>query len=139
MRVVILNPGPGTHFWEIFDVSHRSEFMPAPFFFGRYIRPLEVLKKYFFPGGPPHQHITLCISQFWLYLRDFQSRGFWEKKLERQGKGAQNVWNEPINAPLNPWVPVIARSAENRFSKLNILKKHPYSTLFSLATEIGVK
>ena len=35
----------------------------------------------------------------------FNNRGSFEKKLERQGKCAQNVCIEPFDAPLKPWVP----------------------------------
>ena len=33
-------------------------------------------------------------------------RHLWEK-IERQAKGDQNVCNEPNDAPLNSWVPII--------------------------------
>ena len=49
-----------------------------------------------------------------------------KEKVGRQGKAAQNVWNEPIDAPQNSWVPVITCLAEIRFSKLNIFKNDPY-------------
>ena len=52
--------------------------------------------------------------------------GFFEEKVGRQGKGAQNVWNEPIDAPPNSWVPNMTCLAENRFSKLNIFENDPY-------------
>ena len=48
--------------------------------------------------------------------------GDFEEKVGRQGKGAQNVWNEPIDAP-NSWVPNMTCLAEIRFSKLKISKK----------------
>ena len=56
--------------------------------------------------------------------------GFFEEKVGRQGKGAQNVWNEPIDAPPNSWVPNMTCLAENRFSKLNIFENDPYFKLF---------
>ena len=37
-------------------------------------------------------------------IRYFGPRGILEEMVERQGKGDQNVWNEPIDAPLSPWV-----------------------------------
>ena len=37
-------------------------------------------------------------------IRYFGPRGVLEENVERQGKGDQNVWNEPIDAPLSPWV-----------------------------------
>ena len=41
-------------------------------------------------------------------IRYFEKWGDFQEKVERQGKGDQNVWNEPIDAPLSPWVRSIA-------------------------------
>ena len=35
-------------------------------------------------------------------IRYFGPTGFWEEKVERQGKGDQNVWNEPNDASPSP-------------------------------------
>ena len=64
-------------------------------------------------------------------IRYFQKWGIFEEKVERQGKGAQNVWNEPIEPLLGPWVHRITSLEENHFSKLKNFEKHPYLTLFS--------
>ena len=60
-------------------------------------------------------------------IRYFGPRGDLEEKVERQGKGDQNVWNEPNDAP---WVHNMACWAEIPFSNLNIFKNDPYFTLF---------
>ena len=65
-------------------------------------------------------------------IRYFEKWGDLEEKVERQGKGDQNVWNELNHAPLNPWVRSIACWEEIPFSKLNILKNDAYLTLFFL-------
>ena len=41
-------------------------------------------------------------------IRDFEKSGDFEEKVECQGKGDQNVWNELNDAPLNPWARSIA-------------------------------
>ena len=41
-------------------------------------------------------------------IRYFEKWGDFEEKVERQGKDDQNVWNEPNDAPLSPWVRSIA-------------------------------
>ena len=41
-------------------------------------------------------------------IRYFEKLGDFEDKVERQGKDDQNVWNEPIDTPLSPWVRSIA-------------------------------
>ena len=65
-----------------------------------------------------------------------------EERVGRQGKGAQNVRNEPNNLPQNSWVLIMTCLGEVRFSKLNILENHPYLTTFSgrgtLPNETGV-
>ena len=48
-------------------------------------------------------------------IRYFQKWGDFEEKVERQGKGAQNVCNEPIQPPLGPWVHSSACYEENHF------------------------
>ena len=58
--------------------------------------------------------------------RYFEKWGDLEEKVERQGKGDQNVWNEPNDAPLSPWVHNMACRAENPFSNLKIFKNVPY-------------
>ena len=57
-------------------------------------------------------------------------RGVFQERVERQGKGNQNAWNEPIDPCQKPWVQHCACSRENRFSKLKIFQNHPYLTLF---------
>ena len=63
-------------------------------------------------------------------IRYFEKWGDFEEKVGRQGKGAQNVCNEPIDPCLEPWVHPFACLGENRFSKLQFLKNHPYLTSF---------
>ena len=41
-------------------------------------------------------------------IRYFEKWRDFEEKVERQGKDDQNVWNEPIDTPLSPWVRSIA-------------------------------
>ena len=79
---------------------------------------------------PPHQHITPWMWVNTGIIRYFEKWGDFEEKVERQGKGDQNVWNEPIGAPLSPWVHNMACWAEIPFSNLNIFKNHPYFRLF---------
>ena len=106
--------------------------MNAPFFFGKDMRPMgKFWKNNFSPGGPPHQHSTLWTSRYWQKSGDFQIWGFWEERVGRQGKGAQNLRNEPNDLPQNSWVPIMSCLGEIRFSKFKILKNHPYLTLFS--------
>ena len=69
----------------------------------------------------------------------FEEWGFLEEKVERRGKGDQNVWNEPINAPLNPWVPLIACLVENSFSKLKNFQNYPYFNDLSLQIKEGLR
>ena len=63
-------------------------------------------------------------------IRYFEKWGDFEERVERQGKGAQNVCNEPIEPPLGPWVHSIACYGENHFSKLKISKNNTYFTVF---------
>ena len=41
-------------------------------------------------------------------IRYFEKWRDFEEKVERQGKGAENVWNELNDAPLSHWVLSIA-------------------------------
>ena len=50
----------------------------------------------------PYRRVNLGKNRY------FGLRGGLEEKVERQGKGDPNVWNEPIDAPLSPWVRDIA-------------------------------
>ena len=59
-------------------------------------------------------------------FRYFEKWGDFEEKVERRGKGDQNVCNEHIEASLSPWVRSIAHWVELRVSKLKILKNDPY-------------
>ena len=59
-------------------------------------------------------------------IRYFEDWGFLEEKVERQGTGGQNVWNEPIDVPLNPWIPIITCLAEKSFPKVNIFQNYRY-------------
>ena len=70
--------------------------------------------------------MTPCMRVNLGNIRYFGPRGDLEEKVERQGKGDQNVCNEPIESPLGPWVHSIACYGENHFSKLKI----PKLTLF---------
>ena len=45
-------------------------------------------------------------------FRYFEKWRDFEEKVERRGKGDQNVYNEPIDAPLSPWISSIAHSGE---------------------------
>ena len=63
-------------------------------------------------------------------IRYFEKWGDLEEKVERQGKGDQNVWNELNDAPLSRWVHTMACWAEISFSKLNIFENVPYFKLF---------
>ena len=56
--------------------------------------------------------------------------GFLEETLERQGKGDQNLGNEPNNLALEPWVHYFTCWGENHVSKLKISKYVPYLTYF---------
>ena len=51
-------------------------------------------------------------------IRYFGLRGILEEMVERQGKGDQNVCNQPIEPPLGPWVHSSSCYEENHFSKL---------------------
>ena len=62
-------------------------------------------------------------------IRYFGPRGILEEMVERQGKGDQNVWNEPNDGPLSPWVHNKACRAEIPFSKLKIFKNASYFPL----------
>ena len=60
-------------------------------------------------------------------IRYFEKWGDFEEKVKRQGKDDQNVWNEPIDAPLSSWVRSIAFWEEIPFSKLNIFKNDTFT------------
>ena len=87
-------------------------------------------KIYFSPGVPSWAHMTLCMGVNLGNIRYLGPRGDLEEKVERQGKGDQNVWNEPNDAPLSPWVHNMSCWEETPFSKLNIFKNDPYFKLF---------
>ena len=55
-------------------------------------------------------------------IRYFEKWRDFEKKVERQGKGYQNVYNEPIDLPLSPWIPSIAHCVDLRFKTQNSQK-----------------
>ena len=61
------------------------------------------------------------------------------KKVERQGKGAQNLCIEPNNLPPNFWVPGMTLKEETRLSKLKISQNYPYFTLFYLKEFLSLK
>ena len=73
--------------------------------------------------------MTLCMGVNLGNIRYFGPRGDLEEKVERQWKGDQNVWNEPVDSCQEPWVHHCACFRENRFSKLKIFQKHPYLPL----------
>ena len=58
---------------------------------------------YFSSGVPPWQHVTPYLRVNLGNIRDFEKWGDFEEKVERQGKGDQNVWNELNDAHLSPW------------------------------------
>ena len=74
--------------------------------------------------------MTPCMRVNLGNIRYFEKWGFLEEKVERQGKGDQNVCNEPIEPPLGPWVHSSACYEENNFSKLKISKNDPYLSVF---------
>ena len=67
-------------------------------------------------------------------------RGFSEK-VERQGKGDQNVYNQPIDPHLRPQVQNMSCCREIRLSKFKIWKNDPYFSAFlqraSLPSNLG--
>ena len=101
MRVVILNPGPRGDFAKIFDVSAKSEHKSAPFFW----------KRDETNGVIHRKKISLAVPLFNLSPPEYRDFGyfsvifnpgfFFEIKIGRQRKGAQNVRNEHINAHQN--------------------------------------
>ena len=74
--------------------------------------------------------MTPCMTVNLGNIRYFEKWGILREWFERQGKGDQNVWNEPNDAPLSSWVFNLTCSAEIPFSKLKILKNDPYFELF---------
>ena len=63
-------------------------------------------------------------------IRYFEKLGDFEEKVERRGKGDQNVCNEHIDASLSSWIRSIAHWVELRVSKLKFLKNDLYFSLF---------
>ena len=132
MRVVILNQDLRRYFGVFFCFSTGCQCTHAPFFWKDGTSTGSWKNNYFSPGVPLWQHMTPWMRANTGIIRYFEKWGDFEEKVERQGKDDQNVWNEPIDAPLSPWVRSIACWEEIPFSKLNIFKNYPYFKLFRL-------
>ena len=65
--------------------------------------------------------------------------GEFEEKVERQGKGDQNVWNEPNDTPPSPWVYSMACWVEIPFSKLEILENDTHFALTGFPQKNNLK
>ena len=105
MRLVILNKGLRAKFREKISIFPGSGCINAPFFLKRqYIEGLQ--KNYlFFPWrSPPLTYYPLNKCKYRNYSL-FCEMGDFEEKVGRQGKGDQNVCNEPNYSqkiPLGP-------------------------------------
>ena len=131
LRVVILNQHPGLDFCVFICFVTGSKWMDAPFFWNNNTLRTSTGKIYFSPGVPPWPHVTPCRRVNLGNIRYFEVRGVLEEWFERQGKGDQNLCNEPNDAPLSPWVFNMACWAEIPFSKLKICKNYTYFGLKS--------
>ena len=78
--------------------------MNAPFFLKRQYIERVSGENLFFPWRSPLRTYDPYMRANPGNIRSFGPRGFLEEMVERQGKGDQNVWNEPNDAPLSPWV-----------------------------------
>ena len=114
----------------LFVLSREVSAWMPPFFWKDNTLRRSPGKIYFSPGVPPWPHMTPCRRVNLGNIRYFEARGLFEEKLERQGKGNQNVWNEPNDAPLSPWVFNMACWAEIPFSNLKNFENHPYFKSF---------
>ena len=59
-------------------------------------------------------------------IRYFEKWRDFEENVERGGKGDENVYNDPFDTSLSPWVPSIAYRVELCVLKLKIFKNDPY-------------
>ena len=97
-----------------------------PHFFCKYNISKRSQKNYnISPGGPPLQDITLWIGQNPVFFRHFEKWGDFQEKVERRGKGDQNVYNQPIDPHLRPQVQNMSCCREIRFSKSKISQNSP--------------
>ena len=108
MRVVILDQDPRPDFHVLICFETGKKQMDAPFFSKQEHFEDVTWENLFFPWRSLMSLYDPLQEGKTQKNRYFGLRGGLEEKVERQGKGDQNVWNEHIDAPLSPWVRDIA-------------------------------